>query len=572
MDHGPVRVTIHPGTLASQYNAELAGLVQGCFASRLSARDKRLFGDADDSVRIVARRLGWVNGATWLAEHAAELEEFATEILRDGFEHVLLLGMGGSSLCPEVLSQCRPLPEYLRSFEVVDSTDPGSITRIVTGKDLARTLVIVSSKSGSTVETQSQARFFLEQLSSLVPEPGRNFVAITDSGSSLAQMARDFGFRRVFLNPEDIGGRYSALSYFGMVPAALLEWPLESLGSGGQWMESCAREDDDANPVLMAGALLGAAARSGVDKLTFVASPATAPVVPWIEQLVAESTGKSGRGLVPIEAERAAELSTYGEDRLFCVLRLSSCATPLNRLHAGLVNSRRAWLEIECEDADALASLFLFWECVTAAAGRVLDINPFDEPNVKESKDKTLRQLEHFEASGRFNLPSAKASAARFEVASPTIAGIDVDCMLSSMLQGVAPGDYLAFLYFGDRTTAAEAALQSMRDAARAATGAATLRGYGPRYLHSIGQLYKGGAPSGHFVMLVSHGAADVGIPGASYSFGQLLTAQALGDYEALVERGRPCLWVRLSADAEEALLAFARAWNVACDRITVRA
>jgi transaldolase / glucose-6-phosphate isomerase len=567
----PLQVRVHPGSHLPPYNAELAGLVKGCFASRLFASDHLLFGDAEERRRVVARRLGWLSGAGWLKAHAEELLHFAEDIRRDGFAHVLLLGMGGSSLCPEVLASVFGRPAHLKTFDIVDSTDPGALARLEAGVDLRRTLFIVASKSGSTVETQSQARYFLERIQAIVPQPGRQFVAITDPGSALEESARAHGFRRVFLNPEDIGGRYSALSYFGMVPAALLGLPLAELAAQADALARDLKVDSESNPALASGALLGAGAHGGCDKLTFAASPSMAPVVPWIEQLVAESTGKSGRGIVPIEAEPPALLEEYGPDRLFCVLRLQGDPAPPHPLHAALQASDRPWLEIECADRTGLAALFLLWECVTAAAGRVLDINPFDEPNVKESKDNTMRLLEESRATGRFVEPTVKATAPKFKLASANLSGHEVPGLLASLLQGIGSGDYLAFLHFGDRTPGIEAALQSMRRAARSGTAAATLRGYGPRYMHSIGQLYKGGAPRGHFVMFTACPASDRSIPGAPYTFGQLLFAQALGDYQALAGRNRPCLWVDLTGDPEAGLNAFAAAWNSACTRAAVQ-
>jgi len=568
---GP-QVRVDPGSLKSQFNAELAGLVQGCFASRLCASDSRLFGDADERRKVVSNRLGWVAGPAWLEEHIPELIQFAGHIRDKGFAHVLLLGMGGSSLCPEVLASMFPRPAHLKSFNIVDTTDPRALLRLEADVDLSRTLFVVSSKSGSTVETRSQMLHFLGRLEEIVPAAGAHFVAITDSGSELERFGREHAFDRVFLNPEDIGGRYSALSYFGMVPAALLCAPLAGLAAGAHRLGEELASDDESNPALNAGALLGAGARRGLDKLTFVASPSLVPVVPWIEQLVAESTGKAGRGVIPIEAEPQGDLRDTGLDRVYCLLRMSHEAFPQPALPSALQKASIPSIEIECRGTADLAALFLLWEYITAAAGRILDINPFDEPNVKESKDNTVQLLEGFKATGRFNEPAAKVSTDSFEIATESVAGMDIDCMFASLLQGIAEGDYLAFLHFGDRTQAAEAALQSMRRAARAATGVATLRGYGPRYLHSIGQLYKGGPSSGHFVVFLSPGSPDLGIPGSPFSFGELLTAQALGDYRALSGRRRPCLWVRLTAEPEEALSAFANSWNSACARITVRA
>jgi hypothetical protein len=302
--------------------------------------------------------------------------------------------------------------------------------------------------------------------------------------------------------------------------------------------------------------------------LTFAATPALAAVVPWIEQLVAESTGKEGRGVIPIEAEPEADLHAYGPDRVFCLLRLEADPVPFGALHAALQNSGRPYFEIECADRTDLAALFLLWECATASAGRVLDINPFDEPNVKESKDNTIRLLTGLAKDRRFQEPVARVSAPSFDLATETLAGHDVDCVLASLLSGTQDGDYLAFLYFGDRTPEAETLLQIMRSQGRAATGLATLRGYGPRYLHSIGQLYKGGPQKGHFVVLATDRPADLSIPGAAYSFGQLLRAQALGDYLALSGRNRPCLLVRLTGGPAVGLRAFAAAWEQACAQI----
>lgn len=566
-----VQIRMFPGPLGSAYNAELAGLMQGCFASRLFAQDQSLFGDAEGRPAVVARRLGWVSGPEWLNEHRSEWVNFAGEIRRDGFEHILLLGMGGSSLCPEVLSLCFPRPDYLRSFEIVDTTDPVAIRRLEAGKDLSRTLFIVSSKSGSTVETQSQTHYFFEHVSAVMDHPGEHFVAITDSGSSLERYAEEHAFRHVFLNPEDIGGRYSALSCFGMLPAALLELPLDLLAKGAELIHESVRHDLDSNVVLNVGALLGACARAGIDKLTFVASPALAPVVPWIEQLVAESTGKSGFGIIPIDAESPEKLSAYGADRIFCVLRLKADEMPVNGLHADLISSDRPWLEFECSEMGSLAGLFLLWEYITVAAGRVVDVNPLDEPNVKESKDNTLRILNSLQKARNFEVPPAKVSTQHFDLAFESLSGMDVDCVLSTLIHGVGETDYLTFLYFGDRTVSAEAQLGSLRQDAREATGAATLRGYGPRYLHSIGQLYKGGTPSGHFVIFHSESGKDLNIPGMPHTFGQLLYAQALGDYQALTGRKRPCLWVKLKGEPVIALGAFSDHFRGVCSRVSVR-
>jgi hypothetical protein len=313
---------------------------------------------------------------------------------------------------------------------------------------------------------------------------------------------------------------------------------------------------------------MGAAAQEGLDKLTFIASDSLNPVVPWIEQLVAESTGKEGRGIVPIEAESPGTLADYGPDRLFCLMRLTNEEAPVATYDA-ILNSDRPWVEVIVSNRASLGALFLLWECATSAAGRILDINPYDEPNVKESKDNTAQLLEQFARDGGFATDPVTVSTAAFDLTT-SVAGQDTDCVLSSFLQGVSDGDYVSWLYFGNYTAGVESTLGEMRLHGRAATGAATLRGYGPRYLHSIGQLYKGGAQRGHFIVFMRDIEADRPVPGASFSFGTLLGAQAVGDYQALAKRQRPVIFVQLKGDPQAALAEFAAAWRAVTEQISV--
>jgi transaldolase/glucose-6-phosphate isomerase len=557
-----------PGSLGAAVDAAVVSLTKESFASRLWLCDPTLFGNSEERTRVVANRLGWIHSPSWLTSRVDELEDFAAEIRSDGFKHAVLLGMGGSSLCPEVLSRVFGLAGGLESFAIVDTTDPAALMRVAGAVALEHTLFLVASKSGSTIETRSQAEYFFDLLKSEGLAAGRQFVAITDSGSALEKWGTEGSFRRIFINPSDIGGRYSALSYFGMVAGAVLGIPLRELARIAVEQSDLLKPDVHVNPALMLGAVMGAAAKAGMDKLTFVATDGLQPVVPWIEQLVAESTGKEGLGVVPIEAESPGSLEDYGTDRLFCLLRLTDLEVPATAYQT-ILDSDRPWVEVVVSDRASLGALFLLWEYATSAAGKILNINPYDEPNVKESKDNTARLLEQYTRNGALATEPVTVSTAKFDLTT-RVAGQDTDCVLSSFLQGVGDGDYISWLYFGDYTARVESTLGEMRLDGRGATGAATLRGYGPRYLHSIGQLYKGGAQRGHFIVFMREIESDRTIPGAAFSFGTLLGAQALGDYQALAKRDRPALFVQLKGEPQGALAEFAAAWRAATAQISV--
>ena len=564
----PVQIRLSAGHLGTIVDTALATLTGESFASRLWLCDPALFGASEERKKVVANRLGWTLSPSWLTAKVDELESFAAEVQSDGFKHVVLLGMGGSSLCPEVLSRVFGLANGLESFAIVDATDPAAIGRVEGAVALKHTLFIVASKSGSTIETRSQAEYFVDRLKSAGLDAGRQFVAITDSASALEQWATVASFRRVFINPSDIGGRYSALSYFGMVAGAVLGIPLGELAKQTVQQAEALQLDSQVNPSLLMGAALGAAAQKGADKLTFIASESLRPVVPWIEQLVAESTGKESRGVVPIEAETPGTLDDYGADRLFCLMRLEN-EDVSDAAYNIILKSDRPWLEVVVSNRASIGALFLLWECATSAAGHVLDINPYDEPNVKESKDNTARLLEQYSRDGSFKSDPVTVGTPDFDLTT-SVAGQDTGCVLSSFLQGVGAGDYMSFLYFGDYTSDIESILSEVRLYGRGATGAATLRGFGPRYLHSIGQLYKGGAQKGHFIVFLREIDSDRSIPGASFSFGTLLGAQALGDYQALVGRERPAIFVQLKGDPGAALAQFSAAWRAATEQISV--
>jgi glucose-6-phosphate isomerase len=471
-------------------------------ARRIWAKDHTVWKPDSTEIR---NRLGWLIVAEEMTEHADELVRFGRQAAADGFKHVVLMGMGGSSLAPEVIHATFGAAEDFPSLQVLDTTDPASIVALERSIDLGRTLFVVASKSGTTLETLCQFAYF----SAKVPQ-GRQFVAITDSGTDLEALARERGFRRVFLNPPDIGGRYSALSYFGLVPAALVGAPIHDLLDQALEMATacaaCVPAAD--NPGLWLGAVMGEAARAGRDKLTLVLPPAIGTFGTWVEQLVAESTGKEGRGILPVEGEPVGPAGVYGDDRLFVSIDGGAGLEP----GVGLEFDRRARLGAE----------FFRWEFATAVAGAILGINPFDQPNVQEAKDGTNRIL----AAGG--------------VAEP---GFDD---LNELLSQVRPGDYIAITAYIQRDAENEEALRRVRLRLRHRHRVATTVGFGPRFLHSTGQLHKGGANTGVFIQVVADDGVDVEIPGKPYSFGMLKAAQALGDLQSLRAHGRRVARVKL--------------------------
>ena len=449
----------------------------------------------------LADRLGWLDVARDLRAETGDLAGFARAARADGLDQVLLLGMGGSSLGPEVIGETYGLGEGVSAFEALDSTHPDQVRATAARLDLSRTLVIVASKSGSTIETMSQFAYFWERIGR-----GKQFVAITDAGSSLEAIGRGYGFRKVFLNRPDIGGRFSVLSHFGMVPAALIGAPIEEILDDAMAMAGrCgAAGEISHNPGAALGILLGEAALAGKDKCTLRLPAALASLGWWVEQLVAESTGKEGRGILPVEGEAPLPADEYGSDRLF--VRYGADATADALEAAGHPVARL--------DAAGLGGEFFRWEFATAVAGAILDVQPFDQPNVQEAKDAASRILNG-------DVPAV----------SPPEFGQTMD--------RVNAHDYLAIIAFIPRNAQSIARLQAVRDTLAKRYGVATTVGFGPRFLHSTGQLHKGGPNTGVFIEVVDPAGEDLPIPGKPYSFGKLIAAQALGDLAALSARGR---------------------------------
>jgi glucose-6-phosphate isomerase len=572
MKQGSISIT--SGRLSRAYDRAVRKGSRDRVVPRIMSRDASVFSDNRKLKELITNRLGWVDSAALMKRQIKSIESFGREVLKDGFKHVVLMGMGGSSLCPDLFRlMCRPV-KGLKSFDVLDSTDPSAVMALSRKIDPKKTLFIVASKSGGTVETRSHEAYFLGLLRDRgINDIGRHLVAITDKGSSLHQSARKNKYRRVFLNPPDIGGRYSALSYFGLVPGYFAGVDIRALVDDALIMQKLLGErGDDTNPALLIGSLMAVGTRQGCDKLTFVASKKVAPLVPWIEQLVAESTGKQKKGVVPIEAEPLGRAQQYASDRMFVFLKFVGERTPQgDRLKADLKKRRFATIDLQLGSINELGRQFLVWETATAVAGYHLRINPFDEPNVTESKNNTKAILAAFERAGKLSYPKAHGRWGKLSLVaygggrkSRIRESESLVQILRRFLAGARPPNYFTVLNYFVSGRQAEAALDDIRELLRNRTGIATLRGYGPRYLHSIGQLFKGGPATGIFVVFVRSDYRNLPIPGERFGFSQLISAQAIGDAQALISRRLPTLVIALEGSVTGGLVSFARTLRMA--------
>jgi transaldolase/glucose-6-phosphate isomerase len=509
-------------------------------AQRTWRKDDTLWGE--HGAPEIADRLGWLTISEPMLESAPELHAFVAECQAEGFEECVLCGMGGSSLGPEVIRRTFGDIEGAMRLHVLDSTDPAAVLDVEGRVDLSKTLFIISSKSGGTIETLSHYRYFRQRVAAAVgdAEAGKHFVAVTDPGSPLVALAESNGFRRVFENDPDIGGRYSVLSYFGLVPAACMGVAIEALLHRCQVAEqNCTSYDQGtSNSGLWLGIVLGALANVGRDKCTFIVSEPISSFGLWVEQLIAESTGKQGKGVLPVADEPLGPPDAYGPDRLFAYLR--NADEPDEELDAkvdALAKSGQPVLTLSVHGATDLGRIFFFAEFAVAVAGWAIGINPFDQPNVQEAKDNTNKVLEGYQAEGHL----------------PDVADAD-DAALRALLADAGPPHYIAVLGYLKPSEAFDRAVVTLRGALRAKTGAAVTFGYGPRFQHSTGQMHKGGPPVGRFLQLVGDEGADVEIPGEGYSFRTLKHAAATGDLDTLRAHGLPAERVTLEGDAVEAL------------------
>jgi glucose-6-phosphate isomerase len=503
---------------------------------RIWNRDPTVWRATDPAaVSSIRSRLGWLDVPHAMRARVDQVKQVALDVRDAKIQTVYLLGMGGSSLCAEVLRSVYGVADSHPELVVLDTTDDETLASVASRVDHKRTLFIVASKSGTTIEIASMERFFWRRMhGALGDQAGRHFIAITDPGTALEALARERAYRAAFLNPPDIGGRFSALSLFGLVPAALIGAPVDDFLDAGAAMAEGCRDERRTNAGLELGAFMGAAATSGRDKLTVLLPHSLASLGLWIEQLVAESTGKHGRGLLPVVDEPLG--AAYGRDRAFVVVETEDEQIEHSAI-AALEKAGHPLFRIRTRH-DALGAEFFRWEFATAVAGAALQLNPFDEPNVTEAKDRTKALLAAFERDRR--LPDERAADA---------AGV------RAVVESVRDGDYFAVLSYLPAESPTLRVIDELRAAVRSRGGNATTLGIGPRYLHSTGQYHKGGPATGVFLIITADDRTTTQIPGAPYSFSTLKRAQALGDYQALAAHGRRVARVHLtSADHEREL------------------
>ena len=562
-----------PEAIQNDVDAKIKSWADADKISRLWSKDASVWTSRDE-----AKWLGWLD---IVGEELDDLQKYCdlqTELGSSGLTDVLLMGMGGSSLCPEVLA----MTFGKANFHILDSTIPAQVKAVEDKLDLAKTLFIVASKSGSTLEPNCFKQYFFDRVSQTVgrENAGKQFIAITDPGSKMEQVAKDDGFRHIFYGKPQIGGRFSALSAFGMTAAASMGLDVEQfLTNANEMVAACRIENATANPGAILGLILGSCHAAERDKLTIFTSPEIHDLGAWMEQLVAESTGKNGVSIIPVDREpvqsAAFRLSphdsesteAYGNDRLFAFLSLkgsSSFDTDYERVTAASHPSIR----IELDSIDNLGQEFFRWEFATAVAGALMKLNPFDQPDVESAKIEARKITDEYEKTG--SLPDEKAFfeaegislftsedyAARLRGVTATEAQNSLRGILDAHLANIVAGDYFAVLGYIQMDAETEKLLQTIREKVTTRTGVATCLGFGPRFLHSTGQAYKGGANNGVFLQITSDDAFDLGVPGQKYTFGVVKSAQARGDFQVLIDRGRRALRVHLGSDVIAGLYA----------------
>jgi transaldolase/glucose-6-phosphate isomerase len=558
------RMTVSlPEHLEAALKASLDDWGTGDKVRRLWARDASVWTGKDEG-----RWLGWLGVADDQLAHLHGLKAIAEEARSGGFSHALLLGMGGSSLCPEVMTRSFGRQAGYPELHILDSTDPAQLRAVEAKIDVARTLFIVSSKSGGTLEPTIFKQYFIERARQVLGvQAADRFIAITDPGSALQRVAEQDRFRHIFHGAPDIGGRYSALSNFGMVPSAIMGVDVgRFLDRAEEMVGACSSTVPvEQNPGVVLGAILGVLAKHGRDKVTLIASPRVSDLGAWLEQLLAESTGKEGRGLIPVDREAPGAPAVYGGDRLFVYVRLASDPdASQDAAVAALERAGHPVVRISMSDAYDLGQEFFRWEIATAVAGSILGINAFDQPDVEASKIATRTLTMEYERTGAlpeetpifeengialFADPENAASLHASVGAHRSLVGY-----LRAHLARLGPGDYFALLAYLEMNDSTDAALQAIRHAVRDRTQVATCLGFGPRFLHSTGQAYKGGPNTGVFLQITCSDAIDVPVPRQHYTFGVVKAAQARGDFQVLAERKRRALRVHLGTDVETAV------------------
>jgi transaldolase/glucose-6-phosphate isomerase len=555
-----------PKELKAAVDASLDDWKKNNKVARLWQKDASLWSNTDEG-----NWLGWLTITQEQLANLDTLKQFAAEVKKAKFKHVLLLGMGGSSLCPEVLRMTFGKVAGFPELHVLDSTDPTQIKAIEKKLDLKTTLCIVSSKSGSTLEPNIFKQYFFERVKKAVGEKlvGSRFIAVTDPGSKMQQVAETDKFWKIFAGLPSIGGRYSALSNFGMVPAAAMGLDVGKFLKGTHEMvNACgANSAADANPGVILGTILGVAANHGRDKITIITSPGVFDLGAWLEQLIAESTGKIGKGIIPVDREKLAKPDTYGSDRVFAYLQLANKTNKAqDAAVAALEKAGHPVIRITLPNVYTLGQEFFRWEIATAVAGSIIGINAFNQPDVEASKIETKKLTSQYESTGSlpaespfFTSKDAKLFADERNTAALS-GGKTLGEVLKTHLSRIGAGDYFAVLGYIPMNAENEKALQAIRHSVRDSKRVATCLGFGPRFLHSTGQAYKGGPNSGLFLQITCDDASDLAVPGQKYTFGIVKAAQARGDFAVLAERGRRALRVHLGKNLKSGLNALAKA------------
>ena len=559
------RVTLALGDKQGQYESALQKLAAEDFLKKLWAKDPSPWTTDKAAADIIKHALGWLDFPQHLVEHINELTAFARD-MKSQFDHAVVLGMGGSSLAPDVMADTFGVIDGWPQLHVLDSTDPQQIQELDEKLDLDKTLFIVASKSGTTTEPNAFFAYYYDRVAKLrgADSAGSHFIAITDPGTKMVDVAKEHKFRRIFENDPNIGGRYSALSFFGLVPAALAGYDVALLldrGLGAMHAND-KTVDPKAAPGVRFGAAIGGLAINGRDKLTIVTHPDVAAFGAWAEQLIAESTGKLGKGIVPIEGEELGQPDVYGNDRVFVYVgaNLPDPHPGTQDALAALQGAGHPVIRLAMNDEYDLGEQFYLWEIATAAAGSILGINAFDQPNVQESKDNTKALLDTYHQSGTIPEPQPNVDGASFDVTylsgSKNVEGGDVTAALRGIFDQIAPGDYVALCAYIARNERHSALLDELRMKIRDANDIATTVGFGPRFLHSTGQLHKGGANNAVMLQITGDEPNDPPVPGMNVGFRTLIAAQALGDWQSLDKRDRRGARIHLKGDIETALRA----------------
>jgi len=559
-----------PPALAEGVKASLADWKTNNKVARLWQKDPSLWTGTDEG-----RWLGWLTIVDEQLKELANLKKLAAEIKKAKFRHAVLLGMGGSSLCVEVLRLTFGKFGGYPELHVLDSTDPAQVKAVEKKLDLKKTLCIVSSKSGSTLEPNIFKQYFYERIRQKVGDKqvGSHFIAVTDPGSKMEQVAKDGGFRHIFAGVPSIGGRYSALSHFGTVPGAIMGLDLSKfLKITHKMVKACGPATaPEKNPGVILGTILGVAANHGRDKITIFTSPGISDAGAWLEQLIAESTGKVGKGIIPVDREKIGKPSVYGNDRVFTYLRLAKENNrAMDAAVTALEKAGHPVVRIVVGTKFDLGQEFFRWEIATATAGSVIGINTFNQPDVEASKIETRKLTSEYESTGRLpaEAPFFEDQGLKLFADDKNAAFLKNNSNLTEVLRAhlgrIGAGDYFALLGYIQMNDAHEKSLQAIRHQVRDAKKSATCLGFGPRFLHSTGQAYKGGPNSGVFLQLTCDDAADIPVPGQKYTFGIVKAAQARGDFAVLSDRDRRALRIHLSKNVKGDLAKLAKAFKQA--------